>query len=203
MFITFEGIDGSGKSTQMTLLAEALEKSGYLVVITRDPGGTPVGQELRQILLHHPGFVAPWCELFLYLADRAQHVAEVIQPALHAGKIVLCDRYLDSTLAYQGGGRGLPLMEIRQMNALATQGLLPDKTFLLDAPVPVLLHRAKNRSHADRLEQETLDFYENVRRQYLQLAQEEPQRFAILDATQPIDALQTQILAALPLRLAV
>lgn len=203
MFITFEGIDGSGKSTQMNLLANVLTTHGHIVVVTRDPGGTEIGQELRQILLHHPGFVSQRCELFLYLADRSQHVDELIQPALEAGKIVLCDRYIDSTVAYQGGGRGLPTEEIHRMNALATNGLKPHKTFLFDAPVDVLLARAKSRSSADRLEQETRDFYEKVRIEYLNLAQDEPDRFVVLDATLSIDELHQQVLSALPLEVGV
>ncbi len=198
MFITFEGIDGSGKSTQLEFLAKELHARGHSVIKTRDPGGTEIGQELRQILLHHPGFVSQRCELFLYLADRSQHVDEVILPALEAGKIVLCDRYIDSTVAYQGGGRGLPIDEIHRMNTLATNGLKPDKTILLDAPVEMLLDRAKSRSDADRLEQETIQFYQQVRMQYLALAQAEPNRFIVLDATQPISEIQKQLLQALP-----
>lgn len=197
MFITFEGIDGSGKSTQLEHLAKVLEEKGCSVVVTRDPGGTLLGQELRQILLHHPGFVSPRCELFLYLADRAQHVDEVIRPALAKGQIVLCDRYIDSTVAYQGGGRGLPVEEIHRMNAFATGNLKPDQTFLFDAPVDVLLHRAKKRSDADRLEQETVAFYERVRQQYLALAQAEPDRFVVIDATQSISQIQETLLARL------
>jgi dTMP kinase len=199
MFITFEGIDGSGKSTQMALLAQTLQEKGYSVLMTRDPGGTEIGQELRKILLHHPGFVSPICELFLYLADRAQHVAEKIRPAIAQGQIVLCDRYVDSTVAYQGGGRGLPIEEIQRMNALATENLLPDRTFLLDAPAEILLNRAKNRSSADRLEQETVHFYEKVREQYLALARDNPKRFVVLDATEPVEAIQQKLLAAFPL----
>lgn len=202
MFITFEGIDGSGKSTQLECLGATLKAHGLPVVVTRDPGGTALGQELRQILLHHPGFVSPRCELFLYLADRAQHVDELLKPSLEAGKIVLCDRYIDSTVAYQGGGRGIPLEEIHRLNVLAIQGLKPHKTFLLDAPVSVLLARANHRSHADRLEKEAVDFYERVRAQYLALASAEPQRFVVLDATQPITTLQESVLAALPFQVA-
>jgi dTMP kinase len=199
MFITFEGIDGSGKSTQLEYLAKTLQTEGFSVITTRDPGGTRLGQELRRILLHHDGFVSPRCELFLYLADRAQHVEELLQPALAAGKVVLCDRYIDSTIAYQGGGRGLPMEEICRMNDLATHHLKPDKTFLLDAPVETLLNRAQKRSNADRLEQETVHFYERVRQQYLALAAKEPERFVVLDATQPIEHLQALINESLPI----
>jgi len=199
MFITFEGIDGSGKSTQLELLAEALKAEGKPVVVTREPGGSELGQTLRQILLHHPGFISSRCELFLYLADRAQHVETLIRPALAENKIVLCDRFIDSTVAYQGLGRRLSVEEIQRMNAMATGGLQPDKTILLDAPVEVLLHRAKNRSEADRLEQETVDFYANVRQQYLTLAHAEPDRFLVLDATLPIEEIQKSLLLCLPI----
>ncbi len=193
MFITFEGIDGSGKSTQLQRLAAALEGQGFPVLCTRDPGGTELGREIRHILLHRPGYVSPQCELFLFMADRAQHVDELIRPALAEGKIVLCDRFIDSTVAYQGGGRGLPIEDIHQLNAMATGGLKPDKTLLFDAPVDILLRRAKNRSDADRLEQEDIDFYERIRSQYLALAQAEPHRFLIVNAAQPIDAITAQL----------
>lgn len=181
----------------MQLLADILSRHGVEVVVTRDPGGTPLGRQLREILLHHPGFVSPRCELFLYLADRAQHVDQVIRPALAESKTVLCDRYVDSTVAYQGGGRGLSVEAIIQMNRLATENLMPDKTILLDAPVEILLHRAKNRGEADRLEQETVTFYEKVRKQYLALAQGDPNRFIVLDAAQPVDVIQQHLVDAL------
>ncbi len=202
MFITFEGIDGSGKSTQLAAVAERLTQQGYDVVITRDPGGTALGSQLRQILLHHPDFVSDRCELFLYLADRAQHVDERIRPALAQGQVVLCDRYIDSTVAYQGGGRGLPIEEIHRMNAFAIQGMVPELTFLLDAPVPLLLSRAKSRSDADRLEQETVTFYEAVRQQYLTLAQANPDRIVVVDASQPLADIAPQILDVILSRLA-
>ncbi len=193
MFITFEGIDGSGKSTQLSILAEQLIHGGFSVLTTRDPGGTDLGQQLRHILLHHSGFVSQRCELFLYLADRAQHVEELIQPALARGNIVLCDRFIDSTIAYQGGGRGLSIEEINHLNMQATQGLKPDLTFLFDAPAELLLQRAKNRSAADRFEQETLAFYERVRQTYLDLAHQEPRRIQILDASLPLVTLSKQV----------
>ena len=200
MFITFEGIDGSGKTTQIERLAQVLQAQGHSVVQTRDPGGTDIGRQLRQILLHHPGYVSPRCELFLYLADRAQHVDELIRPALAEGKIVLCDRYIDSTAAYQGGGRGLALAEIHRMNDIATGGLKPDKTFLFDAPVDILLHRAKNRTAADRLEQEQVSFFEMIRSQYLALAQAEPKRIMVVDATQSPETIHAELINALPMQ---
>lgn len=193
MFITFEGIDGSGKSTQLERLAEKLRAESRAVLVTRNPGDTEIGKQLREILLHHKGFFSPRCEMFLYLADRAQHVDEVIRPALDDGKIVLCDRYIDSTAAYQGGGRGLPLSDIEQMNHLATGGLVPDKTFLFDAPAEVLLGRAQKRSAFDRLEQETLDFYQRVRENYQILAATHPERFIVLDAQKSIEQLAKEV----------
>ncbi len=200
MFITFEGIDGSGKTTQLEQLAQILKQQGKNVLVTRDPGGTELGRELRCILLHHPGHIVPISELLLYVADRAQHVEEVIRPALAQGKIVLCDRFTDSTVAYQGGGRGLSIPEIQHLNALATDGLKPDFTFLFDAPVELLLRRTKNRGESDRLEQEDIEFYERVRNQYLAIAAAEPNRIKILDASTSITVLQQQLLTSLDLK---
>lgn len=193
MFITFEGLDGCGKTTQRDLLAQRLEALGRPTLVTRDPGGTEIGQALRQILLYHKGFLSNRTELLLYLADRAQHVDEKIQPALDAGKVVLCDRYLDSTLAYQGGGRGFPYQTILEMNDFASQGLMPNLTLLFDGPADVLLARAGQRGEADRLEQQAIDFFNATRKAYLALAQAEPQRIIVLDATQSIVALEAQV----------
>lgn len=192
MLVTFEGIDGSGKSTQLELLAKALSQQGFDVLQTREPGGASLGKSLREILLHHPGYVSPRCELFLYLADRAQHVDEIIRPALAKGQIVLSDRFMDSTVAYQGGGRELTVSDMQDLNRVATQNLSPQLTLFYDAPVETLLSRAQKRGEADRLEQETVVFYERVRAVYLQLAQAEPERFVILDALQSIDHLAEQ-----------
>lgn len=188
LFITFEGIDGSGKSTQMTLLAEALKAAGQDVVITRNPGGTGFGQELRQILLHHPGKVFPISELLLFIADRAQHMDEVVFTALDAGKIVLCDRHMDSTVAYQGYGRGLPLETIHDLNRIAIQGRKPDLTLLFDGAPRKLSQRVTRRGLADRMEGEALDFHIRVREGFLSLAGQEPERFAVFNA---LDALET------------
>jgi dTMP kinase len=195
LFVTFEGIDGSGKSTQLTLLAQTLSRLGVPHLVTRNPGGTELGKEIRQMLLHHPGHVDPTCELLLYMADRAQHQAQVVLPALAAGQIVLCDRHGDSTLAYQGYGRGLPLALIRSLNATATQGRLPDLTLLFDGPVDVLANRVAQRGEADRLEREALTFRQKVRQGYLNLAMADTERVRILDATEPVEALQQQVLA--------
>jgi dTMP kinase len=194
VFISFEGIDGSGKSTQLQLCADALAQAGHSVVVTRNPGGTPFGTELRRILLHGDYAVGSLSELLLFMADRAQHREELILPALAAGKIVLCDRYHDSTLAYQGYGRGLNLAMIRQLNAIATQGLMPELTFLFDGDPAILAQRVNKRGQVDRLEGEPLSFRERVREGYYALAKEEPERIRILDATQSIDALWAEVL---------
>jgi dTMP kinase len=201
VFISFEGIDGCGKTTQLALLAEALSARGLSVVQTRNPGGTALGQQLRQILLHHPDPVDPTAELLLYMADRAQHRMEVLQPALAAGHVVLCDRYGDSTLAYQGYGRGLSIDWIERLNEQA--GICPDMTFYFDGPVDTLLGRANKRGPADRLESESHRFFERVRQGFLTLSQQHPTRIQVLDATQPVDWLHQQILSQVGLRLRV
>lgn len=193
-FITFEGIDGSGKSTQMTLCADALRSSGYEVVVTRNPGGTELGSQIRQILLHHPSYVSPTCELLLYMADRAQHMDEVIIPALEAGKIILCDRHIDSTVAYQGHGRGLSLSLINTLNETATHSRKPDLTLLFDATPEVLAARVSNRGEEDRLEREALAFKQKVRQGYLALAHKDCNRFIVLDATESIESLHRQVM---------
>lgn len=194
LFITFEGIDGSGKSTQMQLCAQALEAAGHSVVITRNPGGTAFGLELRQILLHSTQTVYPMSELLLFIADRAQHMDEVVFPALAEGKIILCDRHMDSTLAYQGYGRGLPLVTIRELNEIAIQGRKPDLTLLYDGDPATLAQRVNNRGQADRLEGEKADFHRRVREGFLELAQLEPQRIQVLSALESIEQLQAQTL---------
>ncbi len=194
LFVTFEGIDGSGKSTQMQLCAQALEAAGHSVVITRNPGGTAFGLELRQILLHSTQTVYPMSELLLFIADRAQHMNEMVFPALAEGKVILCDRHMDSTLAYQGYGRGLPLATIRELNEIAIQGHKPDLTLLFDGDPAILAQRVNNRGQADRLEGEKADFHRRVREGFLELAQLEPQRIQVLNALEPIEQLQTQTL---------
>jgi len=180
LFITFEGIEGSGKTTQIRLLAERLSGAGRSVVATREPGGCPIADAIRQILLH-PGnnALVPRAELLLYAAARAQHVDEIIQPALREGKIVLCDRFTDATTAYQGYGRSLDLEMIDRLNRLATDGLFPDLTILLDMSAEEGLRRAKRRNveqdlgDEDRFEQESLSFHRRVRQGYLALASRE------------------------------
>ena len=191
-FITFEGGDGTGKSTQIKLLQRHLIAEGKSCLTTREPGGTPLGQLLRKILLqsgNHP--ISSSTELFLYLADRAQHVHEVIAPAITQGKIVLSDRHTDSTVAYQGYGRGFDVQLLLSLNRIASQGLTPDITFLLDCPVQLGLSRTIHRRSgpliaegADRFENENLEFHEKVRQGFLDLARAEPGRFYIIDASQ-------------------
>ncbi|WP_036199603.1 dTMP kinase [Meiothermus ruber] len=189
LFITFEGPEGAGKSTQARLLAEWLRAKGREVVLTREPGGTRLGQAIRGLLLHQDPMCAE-AEYLLYSADRAEHMQRVIQPALGLGHIVLCDRWLDSSLAYQGYGRGLDLGWLRAVAQGATQGIRPHKTFLFDLPPEVGLERFEGR---DRLEREPLEFHRRVRQGYLERAQAEPERFVLLDAPQPLEALHTQL----------
>ncbi len=178
-FITFEGIEGCGKTTQLRRLADRL---GPLAVTTREPGGTPIGRAVRQVLLDPANrAMAAETELLLYFADRAQNVAEVIRPALAEGRIVLCDRHVESSLAYQGYGRGLPLAAIRQLAAQATGGLRPDTIVLIDVPVEVGLSRVGRRGAQDRLEREVVAFHERVRAGFAALLAEEPSRWLRLD----------------------
>lgn len=190
MFITFEGIEGAGKSTQIKLLAVHLKKLGREVIITREPGGTSIGDQIRQILLDSNNKNMDFlCEQLLYWAGRSQHVQELIRPSLARGCVVLCDRYVDSTWAYQGYGRGLDFEQIQLFADLVTDGLKPDKTFLFDLPTKAGMERALKRigglhgPKEDRFERETLDFHEKVRQGFLTLAKQEPQRFVIVDAT--------------------
>ncbi|MBX2860652.1 MAG: dTMP kinase [Vampirovibrio sp.] len=198
LFITFEGIDGCGKSTQIKLCAEALQAKDHEVITTLNPGGTEVGKEIRQLLLHHPGYVSPTSELLMYIADRAQHMEEVVFPALAIGKVVLCDRHLDSTIAYQGYGRGLNLAQIDTLNQIAIQGRKPDLTFLLDGPVETLAARVQNRGKADRMEQEKQAFHQRVRDGFLMIASQDPVRFRVMDAQESVEELHQQIMREIP-----
>ncbi len=194
LFLTFEGGDGSGKSTQAALLEAWLRKQGRTVVRTREPGGTEVGEAIREIVLHHRGHIAPRAEALLYAADRAHHVAVVVRPALDRGEIVLQDRYLDSSVAYQGVGRGLEADEIRRLSLWAAEGLLPDLTVLLDLEVGIGRSRLDgSRTRYDRLESEAAEFHARVRDAYLVLAAAEPERFMVLDASLPVDELAALI----------
>ncbi len=194
IFITFEGGDGVGKTTQAALLDEWLSARGRTVVRTREPGGTEVGQIIRDIVLHHRGEVAPRAEALLYAADRAHHVEHVVRPALARGDVVIQDRYLDSSVAYQGAGRVLGRDEVRDLSLWATEGLLPDLTVLLDLDPS----RARERLDADdkpfdRLESEQSAFHDRVRAEFLALADAEPERFLVLDASRGAADLATDI----------
>lgn len=201
LLITFEGSEGAGKSTQIAKLAEHLRASGRTVQLTREPGGTDFGEEVRDILKHAPygDRLTDEAELLLFVAARAQLVREVIRPALARGEVVLCDRFIDSTLAYQGAGRGLDVNFIRSLNDFATGGLKPHRTYFLDLPVEVGLARARHRAAAnaptDRMETMNTLFYDRVAWCFRQLAESEPARIVTLDATQTPDAIFAQIRA--------
>jgi dTMP kinase len=196
LFITFEGGDGSGKSTQSALLTTWLTESGHTVVHSREPGGTDLGTELREIILHRRGYIAPRAEALLYAADRAHNIATKVRPAIERGEIVIQDRYLDSSVAYQGAGRVLDATEVRDISLWAAEGLIPDLTVLLDLSAEDGRERiAATRDTYDRLEAEKNDFHERVRQGFLDLADAEPGRFLVLDATQPVAAIAESIRA--------
>jgi dTMP kinase len=208
MFITFEGIEGCGKSTQAKRIADRLERAGVPLILTREPGGTPIGNHIRQILLASGNRdLHPLAELFLYEADRAQHVANVVRPALAEKKWVLCDRFLDATTAYQGYARGQDLSMTTQLNEMASFGIMPNVTFLLDCPVNVGLRRALKRNaeseevDQDRFEKEKMVFHEAVRNGYLDLAKKNPERFIVVDATEAEDRLEKVIYSHLDARI--
>ncbi len=195
-FISFEGIDGVGKSTQADLLEQYLTYLGETVVRTFEPGGTELGQEIRHLLLHRKGDVAPRAEALLYAADRAHHVATKVRPALEAGQVVLTDRYLDSSIAYQGGGRDLKPQQIRDLSLFATDNLLPHLTILLDLDAAAAAaRRNQTGQEPDRLEREKIDFFETVRQTFLDLAAAEPNRFFVVDAGTSVEQMQQSIRA--------
>jgi dTMP kinase len=194
LFVTFEGGEGSGKSTQVARLAARLRAMGLDPLVTREPGGTPVGEGIRALLLDHERRPAPLTEALLMVAARAQLVATLIRPALEAGRIVLCDRYGDSTLAYQGGGRGLDVGMLAEWNRAATGGLVPALTLLIDVPTAVGLERRHAAAGApNRLDREPPDFHERVRAQYARLAAAEPQRWSVIDGSVGTDELEARI----------
>lgn len=194
IFISFEGIDGVGKSTQADLLETWLKEQGKDVLRTLEPGGTDVGVEIRKILLHHKGDLAPRAEAALFAADRAHHVASKIRPALAEGKIVITDRYFDSSVAYQGAGRDLSRTEVRDLSLWAVGGLLPELTVLLDLPADeARARRNTSGTEPDRLEQEKTEFFETVRSAYLDLAAAEPDRFLVVDASVTVAQMQDVI----------
>lgn len=193
LFLTFEGPDGAGKTTQIGLLATALRAAGCQVTRTREPGGDAVGERVRDLLLH--GSPCPEAELLLFAAARAQNVQSVVRPALQTEHIVLCDRFTDSTLAYQGYGRGISLDLIARINTFATGGLVPDRTFLLDLPPATALAR-QDEAEQNRLDRETLRFHERVREGFLAIAHAEPDRILVLDASLPVATVATELQAA-------
>jgi dTMP kinase len=198
VLIAFEGGEGSGKSTQIRLLAQALSALNPLinVTVTYEPGATAVGKQIRDLVLHHAEPLAPRAEALLFAADRAHHVATVVRPALEAGQWVLTDRYIDSSLAYQGVGRALSIDEVRGISEWATQGLVPNLTVLLDVPARVGLSRVDHRGSADKLEAESIGFHERVRQAFLDLAAAVAPRYVVIDATQPVDVIATEVWAA-------
>lgn len=193
LFIALEGGEGAGKSTQAHALRERLEAAGHAVTLSSEPGGTRLGEEVWRLIAR--GDLPPLTELLLFAVARAQHVAEVIRPALGGGEVVISDRYADSTLAYQGYGRGLPQRQVRAANRLASQGLLPDLTILLDVPVEVGLARKGSSGAADSIGAEGAAFHRRVRQGYLALAQEEPARFLVVDGTLPPEEVGQRIWA--------
>lgn len=194
--ITLEGTEGSGKSLQARLLSKYLKKLGFKVIITREPGNTRIGKSIRKLLLDPENADLNYVtELFLYLADRAQHVKEVIEPYLKKGYIVICDRFIDATVAYQGYGRGLPLALINKLNRLAVRGIMPNLTIILDVPLRLGLKRAigKGPIGGDRIEREKLQFHRDVRRGYMELAKKEPKRIKVIKGDGDIKSVQKKI----------
>lgn len=192
LFITFEGPDGCGKTTQMNLLAQYFEKKGKRVVLTREPGGKGLGEKVREILLNYDGEVSDRCESFLFLADRAQNIDIIVKPAVKQGEIVLCDRHIDSTVAYQGYGRGLDINEINMLNNLATGGKKPDLTLVFDVDVETSMKRVGKEK--DRMESAGIEFHNRVRNGYLELAIQEPDRIKVLDATKTIEEIHEKVI---------
>ena len=194
LFITVEGGEGVGKSTNIAFLEDHLKSHGVDLVVTREPGGTPLAESIRKLLLQVDAeSISDITELLLMFAARAQHIQQVIEPALASGRWVLCDRFTDATYAYQSGGREIDARKVQQLEQLVQGELRPDYTLLFDAPVEIGMERARGRGELDRFEQEKLDFFERVRRTYLKLAQESSGRFRVIDASQALDKVQEQL----------
>jgi len=191
LFITFEGADGCGKTTQIKLLDSYIKELGRDTLLTREPGAKGLGEKLREILLNYDGEVSPNCESFLFLADRAQHVDCIIKPALEEGKIVLCDRHTDSTVAYQGYGRGLDIDKIKLLNDFATGGLKPDLTIVFDIDVETSLSRVGKDK--DRMESAGIDFFRKTRQGFLEIAKQEPKRVKVVDASDSIQNIHKKV----------
>lgn len=192
LFITFEGCDGSGKTTQLNLLADFLKEKGCEVLITREPGAVGLGEKIRELLLNYDGEVSQKCESFLFLADRAQHIDTIVKPAVEKGIIVLCDRHTDSTIAYQGHGRGLNIDELNKLNTLATGGMKPDLTLLFDVDSETSMQRVG--TNKDRMESAGLEFQKKVRNGYLTLAKQEPNRIKVFNSSKSIEQLHQEVL---------
>ena len=192
LFITFEGADGCGKTTQIKLLDEYLRNKGCRTLLTREPGAKGLGEKLREILLNYDGEVSPNCEAFLFLADRAQHIDCVIKPAVEKGIVVLCDRHADSTIAYQGYGRGVNLDELHHLNNIATSGMKPDLTFVFD--VDVETSQARVGENKDRMESAGIEFFERVRKGFLEIAKQEPERVKVINSKQSIEEIHKQVI---------
>ena len=192
LFITFEGADGCGKTTQIELLNKYLQENGRSTLLTREPGAKGLGVKLREILLNYDGEVSPQCESFLFLADRAQHIDCIIKPALKEGKIILCDRHTDSTVAYQGYGRGLDLERINMLNNIATSGLKPDLTIVFDVDVETSMQRVGKEK--DRMESAGVEFFNKVRQGYLEIAKQEPTRVKVINSSDTIENIHKQVL---------
>lgn len=192
LFITLEGADGCGKTTQLNLLKEYLTSRGYEIVVTREPGGKGLGEKLREILLNYDGEVSDRCEAFLYLADRAQNIDTIIKPAINSGKIVLCDRHTDSSLAYQGYGREQNIDNINMLNELAVNGVHPDLTIVFDIDTETSMARVG--AEKDRLESAGIEFHKRVRNGYLEIAKKNPQRIKVVDASQTIEDVQRDVI---------
>ncbi len=191
LFVTFEGVDGCGKTTQMNLLKKYLEEQGYDVVLTREPGAKGLGEKIREILLHYDGEVSSRAESFLFLADRAQNIEKIVNPAVSVGKVVLCDRHTDSTIAYQGYGRGVDIDELKMLNNIAVGDRKPDITFVFDIDVETSMSRVGKQR--DRMESAGIEFFNKVRNGYLEIAKQEPERVIILNATHSIEDIQINV----------
>lgn len=192
LFITLEGADGCGKTTQLNLLKEYLTSRGCEIVVTREPGGKGLGEKLREILLNYDGDVSDRCEAFLYLADRAQNIDTIIKPAINSGKIVLCDRHTDSSVAYQGYGREQNIDNINMLNELAVNGVHPDLTIVFDIDTETSMERVG--AEKDRLESAGIEFHKRVRNGYLEIAKKNPQRIKVVDASQTIEDVQRDVI---------
>lgn len=193
LFITFEGADGCGKTTQLMLLAKYLKAQGREVVVTREPGARGLGEKIREILLNYDGEVSSRAEAFMFLADRAQHIDVIVNPAIKSGKIVLCDRHTDSSVAYQGYGRRLDIDEIKRLNSIATNGKKPDMTLIFDIDVETSMARVGDTK--DRMESAGIEFFNRVRNGYMEIAKQEPNRVKVLDASKSIEEIHKNVIA--------